>query len=156
MHLMTCRPRRLWFITGNKTDLEYIMFLVNLMPRHQRPGERGPTEKKNKTRAEFLSKTSVTQRFTVETKQLALRGGPQHKRSRALIRDPVLLSAGSTWFPWHRRPHRTSRSEGECTQVAVPDALWGFFKQGFSPLLVCRALRGRKDQPDPEAPRGPW
>lgn len=28
---------RSWFIMANKTVLEYIMFLVNLMPRHQRP-----------------------------------------------------------------------------------------------------------------------
>lgn len=61
MHLMTCRPRGHQFIMANKTDLEYIMFPVNVMLRHQRP-ER--TSNKN-TEQSFRANECKKRRFTV-------------------------------------------------------------------------------------------
>lgn len=56
MHLMTCRPRGHQFIMANKTDLEYIMFPVNVMPRHQRPERTGSKNTEQSFRANECKK----------------------------------------------------------------------------------------------------
>lgn len=90
---------RSWFIMANKTVLEYVMFLVNLMPRHQRPEtikivsrvseqmSMGGKKKKKKT---------FTVRHDAETNQLELVN--QRKGGLSVTDDEhkILFSEGSS------------------------------------------------------------
>lgn len=119
MHLMTCRPRGSCVIMANKTDLEYIMFPVNLMPRHQRP-ERAVikvvSKKKKDLVLDMQKCVSETSRFDVRSEQRWPPG--------ALI--SFVVFAGFTWSPRSRRPCRTSWSQGEYRRMVlmVTIALW--------------------------------
>lgn len=61
-----------WFIMANKTVLEYIMFLVNLMPRHQRPETIKIVSRVSEQMSTGGKKKTFTVRHDAETNQLEL------------------------------------------------------------------------------------
>lgn len=119
---------RSWFIMANKTVLEYIMFLVNLMPRHQRPetikivsrvSEQMSTggKKKKKRKRRLLSGTTLKQ----TSSSWSIRGKVDFLLQMMSIKyfflRGLLMFAGFSWSSWSCWPNGTRRSEGEYSQA---------------------------------------
>lgn len=114
MHLMTCRPRGPRFIMANKTDLEYIMFPVNLMQRHQRPERIDNKNSEQGFRANERKKKEIyfSTRWNKTTFQPSWKKRCK-KRKSGLNFSFFLLLVGFTWACRECRTDRTSWSEGE-------------------------------------------
>ncbi len=65
------------FITASKTDLEYIKYPVNLMPRHQRRSRIGTKRKKERklARTKWKDILCVGGKLFVESSLICLVGG---------------------------------------------------------------------------------
>lgn len=161
---MACRPRGSWFIMANKTDLEYIMFPVNLIPRHQRPGNKKKVSRVSEQMSAKKKKGDL--RFESETNQPEWSVGAKVSRKtkvkRTLICSCVCLQ-GSPGPPGPAGPIGSAGVRVSSRRLALMATMPSEFLQheqyrfSFSVfMLYSRALQERKDRLDPEAPQGPW
>lgn len=87
---------RSWFIMANKTVLEYIMFLVNLMPRHQRPETIKIVSRVSEQMSTGGEKKKFTVRHDAETNQLELVNRSKGGLSVTDDEHKILFSEGSS------------------------------------------------------------